>query len=82
MMYRVKLHLTLAACLALAGCVTTPKLVTIPCIAKDQVLPSEPPKIHSRLNGAADHDLPIVAGSALRLRAYSQALRGIVESCR
>ena len=67
--------------LALAGCVTT-RTVTIPCIAKDQVIPAEPPKIHDKLNGAADHDLPVAAGSALRLRSWGEALQGIVESCR
>ena len=67
--------------LALAGCVTT-RTVTIGCIAKDQVIPAEPPTVHSRLTGQADQDLPIVAGSALRLRAWGRSLQGIVESCR
>ena len=68
--------------LALTGCVTQTRVVTVPCVAKDQVIPAEPPKIHSKLNGAADHDLPVVAGSALRLRSWGEALQGIVESCR
>ena len=68
--------------LALAGCATVPKVVAIPCIAKDQVIPAEPPTVHSRLTGQADQDLPIVAGSALRLRAWGRSLQGIVESCR
>ncbi len=74
--------LSLAACLALAGCAATPRTIIVPCIAKDQALPAEPPKIAERLTGRADEDLPIIAGSAVRLRAWGRALNGIVESCR
>ena len=73
--------LWLAPCLALNMCVTT-RYVSTSCIPKDQVVPAEPPKVHDKLNGAADHDLPVVAGSALRLRSWGEALQGIVESCR
>ncbi len=78
MMRSVVLFLAVAA---LSGCATT-RYVTVPCIPKDQVLPSEPPKVRDQLTGKADEDLRIVAGSALRLRAYGQGLRTILEGCR
>lgn len=67
--------------LALTGCTTT-RTILVPCIAKDQALPAEPPKIGSQLTGRADEDIRVVAGSALRLRAYGGALRSIIEGCR
>lgn len=67
---------------AIAGCASVPRYVTAPCIAKDQVLPSEPPKVRDKLTGRADEDLRIVAGSALRLRAWGQGLHTILEGCR
>jgi hypothetical protein len=67
--------------LALAGCTTT-RYVTIPCVTKDQALPSEPEKIHDRLTGKADEDIRPIAGSNLRLRAWGQSLRDILEGCR
>lgn len=65
----------------LAGCQTT-RHVTVYCIGKGQALPAEPPKIRDKLTGRADEDLKIVAGSAVRLRAYGQGLRTILEGCR
>jgi predicted small secreted protein len=67
--------------LVLGGCQTT-RYVPISCLGKDQQLPAEPPKIADRLTGRADEDIKIVAGSAVRLRAYGQGLRTILEGCR
>lgn len=64
-----------------SGCATT-RFVTTPCIAKDQALPAEPPKVSDKLTGQADKDLTIVAGSAIRLRAWGQGLTHILEGCR
>lgn len=68
--------------LALSACAPHPRFSTIYCVGKDQVLPSEPPKVHDRLTGKADEDLRIVSGSALRLRAWGEGLNGIIEGCR
>ncbi len=65
----------------LSGCQTT-RYVTVPCVAKDQQLPAEPPKVASELTGQADADLRVVAGSALRLRAWGTGLRDVLEGCR
>ncbi len=78
---RYKCVLYLIGYIALSGCAHSPRYVTVPCIAKDQALPSEPPKVRDKLTGKADEDLRVVAGSALRLRAYGQGLRTILEGC-
>jgi hypothetical protein len=69
------------AFLALTGCATT-RYQTVYCISHDTQLPSEPPKVHGQLTGHADSDIGIIAGSAIRLRAYGQSLRLILEGCR
>ena len=73
--------LAIILALALSGCAHA-RYIVAPCLTKDQVLPAEPTKVHDRLTGKADHDLPFVAGSALRLRAWGQSLYGILETCR
>jgi hypothetical protein len=73
--------MVLVAALALSGCATM-RYVTVPCISHDQQLPAEPPKIHDQLTGKADEDLRTVAGSAVRLRAWGQGLRQVLEGCR
>jgi hypothetical protein len=80
MTYRTRMLLCGIA-LALAGCQTT-RYVPIRCVGKDQQLPAEPPKIADRLTGKADEDIKIIAGSNVRLRAYGQGLRTILEGCR
>jgi hypothetical protein len=72
---------SLALMLALTGCATT-RYVTVPCISRDQVLPSEPERVKNKLTGQADKDLKIVAGSAIRLRAWGEGLQTILEGCR
>jgi hypothetical protein len=70
-----------AISLALSGCVST-RFVTVYCVGEVQALPSEPPKVKSELTGEADKDLRIVAGSAVRLRAWGEGLQTILEGCR
>lgn len=77
----VKLGFTLAAALALSGCVST-RYVTSHCLTADQVIPAEPPKIAPLLTGRADADARTLAASAVRLRAWGQGLAGILEGCR
>jgi hypothetical protein len=78
---------TVAACAVIlltlpAGMCQTTRFVTVPCISKDQALPAEPEKVGPKLTGKADEDVKIIAGSAVRLRAWGQGLRGILEGCR
>jgi hypothetical protein len=67
--------------LALSGCAHT-RYVQVYCLSHDQQLPAAPPKIHDQLTGQADKDLRIVAGSAVRLRAWGDGLNTILEGCR
>jgi hypothetical protein len=66
---------------ALTGCATT-RYSTNYCLTHDQALPAEPPKVKDQLTGQADRDLEIVAGSAIRLRAWGEGLRTILDGCR
>jgi hypothetical protein len=72
--------IALAASL-ITGCATT-RYQTVYCISHDTQLPSEPPKVHSQLTGHADSDIGIIAGSAIRLRAWGEGLQTILEGCR
>lgn len=67
---------------ALSGCAHGPRYITVPCIAKDQQLPAEPPKVSDKLTGRADEDIKTIAGSNIRLRAWGSGLRTILEGCR
>ena len=67
--------------LSLSACSTT-RYITVPCISKDQAIPAEPEKVGDKLTGKADEDIKIIAGSAVRLRAWGQGLQGILEGCR
>jgi hypothetical protein len=83
------------ALLDLTGCATT-RYQTVYCVQRDD-LPTaeqcanhtakhpelcEPPKVHSQLTGHADSDIGIIAGSAIRLRAWGEGLQTILEGCR
>jgi hypothetical protein len=68
--------------LGLSGCAHSPRYVTIPCVQKDQQLPAEPPSVKRQLTGKADEDVRIIAGSAVRLRAWGRGLEQILEGCR
>jgi hypothetical protein len=78
------LVLVLSATIALSGCATTQPVRYTPvyCLSNGTQLPAEPPKVHDQLTGHADKDAGILAGSAIRLRAWGQALNYILEGCR
>lgn len=71
-----------AICLLASGCAHSPRYIQIPCIGKDQQIPAEPEKIGPKLTGNAGEDIKTIAGSNVRLRAWGQGLRGILEGCR
>jgi hypothetical protein len=79
-----RLPLALSATIALCGCATTQpvRYVSVYCVPSGTQLPAEPPKVHDQLTGHADKDAGILAGSAIRLRAWGQALNHILEGCR
>jgi hypothetical protein len=69
--------------LALTGCATT-RYVTVSCVTRQQyseLQRAEPPKVGDKLTGQADSDIRIVAGSAIRLRAWGDGLLGVLEGC-
>jgi hypothetical protein len=69
--------------LLLTGCQTT-RYVTTPCATPEQVEQlrnSEPPKVADKLTGQADEDIRVIAGSAVRLRAWGTGLLGVIEGC-
>lgn len=80
---RLAVGLNLAASLTLTACATTPtvKYTPVYCLSQGQIIPVEPPKVKSQLTGQADKDLEIVAGSAVRLRAWGEGLQTILEGC-
>jgi hypothetical protein len=74
---------------ALAGCQTTQPAVQVrevrvpvpqPCLPADQI-PAEPPTVADQLTGNAAADLPIVASSALLLRAWGREMYGALAAC-
>lgn len=69
------------AALLLSGCAHT-RYVTVYCLDHNTQLPAEPERVHDKLTGEADKDLRIVAGSAVRLRAWGEGLNSILEGCR
>lgn len=78
--------LSLALVAALAGCshnepgieVRTVSVPTpVPCVDADQV-PDEPARVRNQLNGNAQHDLGIIAPSALELRKWGRDLRALI----
>jgi hypothetical protein len=69
--------------LCLMGCTTT-RFVTVPCLNAEQykkLEQSQPEKVHGNLTGEADKDLRIVAGSAVRLRAWGTGMLGVLQGC-
>ena len=84
----MKYPLILAA-LVLAGCTTpepgievrTVEVPTpVPCLPAESI-PAEPETVGARLTGNPALDLPIVAASALPLRAWGRTLHGALTAC-
>ena len=75
--------------LALPGCALMKRkvelrYVSVYCLSHDQfeqLKAQQPPKVRAHLNGQAEHDAKILAGSAVRLRAYSDGLLEILGGC-
>jgi hypothetical protein len=67
----------------LSACQTT-RYVQVPCVSTEQyqqLKNAEPPKVKDKLTGNAGEDVKTLGGSAVRLRAYSQGLLGVIEGC-
>ena len=54
--------------------------VAVSCVKREDIPPA-PPRIGDLLNGDAAHDLPVVAASAVRLRAYAGQLAALLGGC-
>jgi hypothetical protein len=71
--------------LALTGCATThTRWVQTYCVTPDQyakLKQAGPPKVGDKLTGNAQDDLKTIAGSAVRLRTFSDGLLGVIGSC-
>lgn len=74
--------------LLLAGCTHKPEVeireVPVPMPVKcvdPSAIPAEPPTVAQRFNGNARHDLEILAGNALALRAWGQEMLVLLEQC-
>jgi hypothetical protein len=69
---------------SLSACSHT-RYYSVPCLTQpqlDKLKADEPPKVHDKLTGKADEDVKIVAGSAIRLRAWGQGMLGVLEGCK
>jgi hypothetical protein len=53
---------------------------TVYCVTGD--IPDEPPRVQDELTGDSGVDIGIIAGSAISLRAWGRALKGMLEACR
>jgi hypothetical protein len=60
------------------------RFVTVHCLTRaqyEQLKAQQPPKVHDQLTGQADRDTQILAGSLIRVRAYSDGLLTILGGC-
>ena len=80
----MKVFLAFLAFFMLSACTTT-RYVSRPCLTQeqyDELRAAEPPKVADRLTGRADEDIKIIAGSAIRLRAWGRGALNVLEGCR
>ena len=85
-------HLTaILFAIALSACKTTPgpvevrvqrvlTPVSVSCVKASQI-PKAPPRIGDQLNGDSQHDLNLVAASAIRLRATLDVALSLLVAC-
>lgn len=69
--------------LALSACQTT-RYHVVKCVSPEhlaELRKAEPPKVSDRLTGKADEDVKVIAGSAVRLRAWGKGLVTVLEGC-
>jgi hypothetical protein len=82
---RKRLALAVPLVLALTGCATVhTKYIQTYCVTPDQyakLKQAEPPKVGDKLTGNAQDDLKTIAGSAVRLRTFSDGLLGVIGAC-
>lgn len=80
-----RLTILAATAVALTGCATThTRYVPTYCVTQDQyakLKQAKPPKVGDKLTGNAQDDLKTIAGSAVRLRTFSDGLLGVIGSC-
>ena len=77
------LYPIMLASMLLTGCTTT-KFVRVSCLTKEQLAErqkAEPPLVHDELNGDAQHDIKIIGGSAVELRAWGRGNLSILSGC-
>lgn len=76
--------------LALAGCahatapgieVRTVEVPTPVACVDEAAIPAEPDRVAGKLTGRADHDVSIIAESALELRRWGGKLRAMLVGC-
>lgn len=58
-----------------------PLLVPVPTNCVTGQLPAEPERVQGQLTGDSGVDIAIIAGSAISLRAWGVALRGLLVAC-
>lgn len=71
------------AAFALSGCATT-RYVRVYCVTQaelQQLKNAKPGKVHSQLNGQADHDIKPIAGRLIRVEAYADGLITVLGGC-
>ena len=52
----------------------------VPCLPAESI-PAEPPRVADSLTGDAAADLPVIAASALLLRAWGQEISAAMHAC-
>ena len=88
-------RLIVIAAITLAGCaphprplppvevrtITVDRPIPVPCVAAVDI-PAEPPKVGGQLDGHAQHDLDLVAASAVDLRSVLHVALALLEGCK
>lgn len=54
--------------------------VATPCVRGSDI-PAEPAHVQDQLTGDSGHDIGVIAGSAIELRAWGLSMRGMLIAC-
>lgn len=54
--------------------------VATPCVRGSDI-PAEPAHVQDQLTGDSGHDIGVIAGSAIELRAWGLSMRGMLVAC-
>lgn len=59
-----------------------PQLIPVatPCVRGSDI-PAEPGHVQDQLTGDSGHDIGVIAGSAIELRSWGLAMRGMLVAC-